>query len=289
MKNEPEFQGQHRLSQIYLKQFGYMKDNKWWVSVYQAGKETTDNILVEQFTKETNIFDLPYRHFRFKRHFENTSNKIENHYKTIISNLDNQKQLTPKDNDILCHFVPNLMCRTNPFRSFIDSLLRTAETRDKFLNEITLLMGDNVEIKNQLSSLKIDFQLNIAIGTLMNHMIRVLTTFKQVVIKNFGNNGWITTDNPVYLDRQEHYEWIIPIEAEIYFPLSKDYCLFMYHDKSEINKNPLRNLKPNKIHSVDFATFESITEGIVNNHSEYLIMPTELEITNVTDNEKNGL
>ena len=281
--NNPEFQGQHRLSQVYLKQFGYQMDGKWWVSVYQLGKETTDNVLIEKFTKETNIFDLPYNDFTLRRHFENTSNTIENKFRAVISNLHNQKQLTSNDQSLLCHFVPNLLCRTKPFRNFVDALLRTSETRDKFLNEITLLTGDNDEIKFQLSLLKKDFQLNVAIGTLMNHLVAVLSNFKMVVIKDYGNNGWITTDNPVYLDRQGHFEWIIPIEAEIYFPLSKDFCLFMYHDNSELNHNPLRKLRINKINTVDFPTFETMTKGIFHNLSEFMIMPIQIEKSNVTE------
>jgi hypothetical protein len=284
----PEFQGQHKLSQIYLKQFGYKKDDKWWLSVSKFGNPRTENVLIENFTKETNIFDLPFNNFELKRHFENTSNIIENRYQTVISNLDNQKRLTPRDKGLLCNFVPNLMCRTQPFRGLIDSLLRTSDTRDKFLNEITLFSDDTQETKDQLAMLKIDFQLNVAIGTLMNHMVKVLSNYNQVVIKDEGNKGWMTTDNPVYMDRQDHFEWIIPIEAEIYFPLSKDYCLFMYHEKSPSNLNPLRKLEKDKIHNVDFDTFHGITQKVVTNLYEYLIMPVELEETDLTK-EENGL
>ena len=30
-----EFQGQHRISQIYLKQFGFKRDGKWYISVWR--------------------------------------------------------------------------------------------------------------------------------------------------------------------------------------------------------------------------------------------------------------
>lgn len=283
---EPTHQKQHRISQVYLKQFGYEKDEKWWVSVYQVGKETTDNVLIENFTTETNIFDLPFNDFRLKRHFENTSGIIENYYKKVILNLHNQKKLTQKDKDLLCHFVPNLMCRTEPFRGFIDSLLKNSDTRDKFLNEITLLTGENKDIKSQLSELRIEFQLNVAICTLMNHMVTVFRDFQQVVIKDFDNKSWLTTDNPVFMDKQGHFEWIIPIEAEIYFPLSKDFCLFMYNDKSELFENKLRQLKVDKVNEVDFSTFEGITNKVLTNLKEFMIMPVELENSDVTGRNK---
>jgi hypothetical protein len=207
--NEPGNQGQHRISQVYLKQFGYLRDEQWWISVYQKGKESTDNKLIYEFTKETNIFDVPFKNFKIRRHFENTSSQIESRYRTVISNLTHQKQLTPKDRDLLCHFVPNLMCRTKPFRHFIDLLLRETDTREKFINEITLLCGDSKETKELLRIFKIDYQLNIVVGILMNHLVTVLRKFKQVVIKDTENKGWMTTDNPVCLDKQDHHEWIM--------------------------------------------------------------------------------
>jgi hypothetical protein len=280
--NEPENQGQHRISQVYLKQFGYQKDDDWWVSVYQIGKKTTDNKLVNDFTKETNIFDVPFKDFKIRRHFENTSSLIESRYRTVISNLTNQKQLIPKDRDLLCHFVPNLMCRTKPFRSFIDLLLRDRETRDKFINEITLLRGVNEETRELLSIFKIDFQLNVVVGVVIEHLVTVLRQFKQVIIRDAEDKGWMTTDTPVFIDKQEHHEWIMPIEAELYFPLSRDYCLFMYHEKSEIDSNPLRKLKENKINTVNFETFDEITKRIVYNANEFIIMPTQMQETDVT-------
>ena len=280
--NESEHQGQHRLSQVYLKQFGYQTDGEWWVSVSQKGKEFTDNVLIEEFTKETNIFDLPFKDFRIKRHFEKSSSLVENHYRKVISNLHNQKQTIAKDRDVLCNFVPNLMCRTKPFRHFINLLLNESDIRDKFINEITIFKENSKDTIELLSILQTEYQLNVVVGVLMNHLVTVLRHFKQVIIKDSENKGWITTDNPICLDKQGHNEWIMPIEAEIYFPLSKDFCLFMYHNKSELNTNPLRQLNVNKINSVDFATFDSITQKIVLNLNEFLIMPYPMDRTDVT-------
>lgn len=165
---------------------------------------------------------------------------------------------------------------------FIESLLKTSDTRDKFINEITLFKGNSDETKELLKIFKIDFQLNIAICVLMSHMVTVLRQFKQVVIKDCENKGWLTTDNPVHLDKNGHHEWILPIESEIYFPLSKDFCLFMYHDKAKIDSNPLRKLKINKVNKIHFPLFEDITKRNVLNLDEYMIMPIELEETDVT-------
>jgi hypothetical protein len=287
MNNEPIYQKQHKVSQVYLKQFGYKKDGEWWLSVYKAGKNETENVKIKDFTVEINIFDLPFKPSKLKRHFESTSNKIESYYPTVISNLHHQKRLTSKDKEVLSHFVANIMCRTNPFRNFINDLLKYSDTRDKFIKEITTFSNDKEEAKAFLDKFKIDFQLNIAVGILMEHLVLLFEKFDKVILKESNGNSWLTTDSPVLLDRQNKYEWIIPIESEIYLPLSKDFCLFMFHPKSEVSSNPLRRLNLDQVNELDFEAYDAITQKIIVDYDEYLILNIEMEPTDVTRNKSN--
>ncbi|WP_076551396.1 DUF4238 domain-containing protein [Maribacter ulvicola] len=281
MKNEPEFQGQHKIPQVYLKEFGYKKEDEWWISVLKIGSRKTENVRITDFTKETNVFDLPFKDMESRRHYENLFNKIENRYNTIIKNLLNQKKLIEKDDDYLNHFVANILSRTNPTRFFIFEFLKDNSIREKFINEITLFSEDKEHTEKVLKIFKVEYQLNVALGTVMNHFVHVLRNFNKVIIKECDGKGWLTTDSPVHIDKQGREEWLIPIEAEIYLPLSKDFCLFMYHPKSEISTNPLRKLKINKINKVDFNTFDSITKKVTFDFDEYLIMNTETEPTEI--------
>lgn len=287
MDNESICQKQHKVSQVYLKQFGYKKNGEWWLSVYKAGKSETENVKIKDFTAEINIFDLPFKPSELKRHFESTSSKIENYYQTVISNLHHQKRLTSKDKEVLNHFVANIMCRTNPFRGFINDLLKCSDTRDKFIKEITMFSNDKEEVQAFLDKFKIDFQLNIAVGILMEHLILLFEKFDKVILKESNGNAWLTTDSPVHLDRQNKYEWIIPIESEIYLPLSKDFCLFMFHPKSEVSSNPLRSLIVDRVNELDFETFDAITQKIIVDYDEYLILNIEIEPTELTKNKYN--
>ena len=68
----PKYQGQHRISQVYLKEFGYVKGGKWYIAIWEKSKNHTDYVLIENFTKETNVFDLPFfESGEERRHFEN--------------------------------------------------------------------------------------------------------------------------------------------------------------------------------------------------------------------------
>ena len=281
MKNEPKFQEQHKVSQVYLKEFGFKKNGEWWLSVLKIGNKMTENVKISGFTIETNIFDLPFENMESRRYYENLFNTIENRYKTIIKNLKNQKKIIEKDSDYLNHFVANILCRTNPTRFFITNYLKDEQVRKKFINEITIFSEDKEHTEKVLKMFKSEYQLNLALGTVMNHFVHIFRNFEKIIIRECDGNGWLTTDSPVHIDKQGHYEWLIPIEAEIYLPLSRDFCLFMYHPRSEITTNPLRNLKKNKINEVNFETFDRINKKITFDFNKYLIMNEETEPTKI--------
>jgi hypothetical protein len=286
---EVEFQGQHRISQVYLKQFGFKRDGKWYISVWKKCLNHTDIELVESFSKEINVFDLPYNDFKLRRHFENTSNIIEREYPKIINTIANQHQLISKHKYFLCLYVANLICRTKPYRDFFDLCLKNKWTRNKFLGEMTMFKEETLpELKQFLDELKADLQLNVAIDSLMNHLVHVFKAFSFIILKDFGNRGWLTSDNPIVIDKQNNHSWIVPVEAEIYFPLSKNFCLFMFHKGSEAQANPLRRLKINKITNIDELTHKIICDRIIQNNSGYLIFPAEIHKTYFNDDEKNG-
>lgn len=277
---EAELQGQHRISQIYLKQFGFERDGQWYIAVWRKFLDYTNIEPIKTFSKEVNIFDLPFVDFKLRRHFENTSNLIESEYSKIINTLSNQQQLIPKHKDILCHYVANLICRTKPYRDSFYNLLKNEETRVKFLKEITMFKEEEYpEIQECLDTLKDEFQLNVAICTLMSHLVRVFRSFDFIILKDYENKRWCTSDNPVILDRQNNYSWIIPVETEIYFPLSKDFCLFMFHKHSEIQTTHLRKNKINKVNQSDQLTYDSIFDKILHNENEFLVFPFEIDKT----------
>lgn len=285
---EPEFQKQHQVSQIYLKQFGYCDvDKQHWVSVYKVGERKTENIKVVDFTIQTNIFDLPFEEMEIKRHFENLSSKLENRYRTVILNLRNQKRLTLQDKDLLNYFVANMLCRTNTFRNFISVILQDENDREVLFKEITMFPENNndyEELKVVLNSIKEKSKINIVICYVMNHLFEVFRRFDKVVLKDNSNIGWLTSDNPVYIDRFENHHWLIPIESEIYFPLSKDFCLFMFNSNSKFTENPLRKLKLDKPNSIDFENCDIINKKMfLENQAylgfEYLIFNTQIAET----------
>jgi len=284
MNNQyPKTQKQHRLSQVYLKKFGYLQDDVWMVSVLKLGSKITENVKILEFTIEENIFDLPFGSIEEKRHFETLSGKIENHYNKLINNIENQKRITPKDKDILNHFIPNLLCRTTHFRQFINLLVENQESRKHLLDEITMFGGGEArfefEFLTVLSPPKV--RINVMMGLIMNHLFHIFRHFKKIILKSPDDCGWLTSDNPVYIDLKDKSNWLIPIDAEIYLPLSKKYCIFLYNENSNLNSNPLRKLKNDVVNRLDLNTFETLASKIARNLDKYLIFSEKYQPTTI--------
>ncbi len=159
MKKHPEIQKQHRLSQVYLKKFGFQIDGEWMVSIMELGNGKIENVKVSEFTAEENIFDLPFANFEHKRHFETLSGKLENDYNRLVNNIEYQKTLTEKDKDLLNNFTANILCRTTHFRSYINWLIDDVDTRIFFLNEIMMFKKDGGDT---------EYFLNITRSALLN-------------------------------------------------------------------------------------------------------------------------
>ena len=280
-KQYPKTQKQHRLSQVYLKKFGYLQDDVWMISVLKLGSKITENVKILEFTTEENIFDLPFGSVEEKRHFETLSGKIENQYNKLINNIENQNRITPKDKDILNHFVPNLLCRTTHFRQFINLLVENQESRKHLLDEITMFGGGEArfefEFLTVFSPPKV--RINIIMGLIMNHLIHIFRHFKKIILKSPDDYGWLTSDNPVYIDLKDKSSWLISIDAEIYLPLSKKYCIFLYNENSNLNSNPLRKLKKDVVNRLDLNTFETLASKIARNLDKYLIFSEKYQPT----------
>ncbi|WP_291100922.1 MULTISPECIES: DUF4238 domain-containing protein [unclassified Flavobacterium] len=275
----PKIQKQHRLSQVYLKKFGYLQDDVWMISVIKLGSKITENVKILEFTTEENIFDLPFGNIEEKRLFETLSGKIENQYNKLINNIENQNRLIPKDKDLLNHFVPNLLCRTTHFRRFINSLIENQESRKYLFDEITMFKGadSRIDIEVLIDISPPETRVNLITGILMNHLVYVFRHLKKIILKSPADYGWLTSDNPVYIDLQNDNGWLIPIEAEIYFPLSKKYCLFLFNENSKLNSNPLRKLKTDIVNTIDFNTFDTVAPKIARNLDKYLIFSERYE------------
>ena len=92
---EPELQNQHRVPQVYLKQFGYKLGGKWNVCVLDRAKNQIEDIPVREFSVTINEFDYPSEKMSERRHFENTASFIEGMYYDVVKHIKQHNLLLP--------------------------------------------------------------------------------------------------------------------------------------------------------------------------------------------------
>jgi hypothetical protein len=64
-----ESQKQHRVPQVYLKQFGFEKDKIWYVTIFNPTKNYTEDVPIKEFNYAINEFDLPSDDYNEKKAF----------------------------------------------------------------------------------------------------------------------------------------------------------------------------------------------------------------------------
>ncbi len=285
---------QHRISKVYWKHFAFDKlnerTNKIEGHVCYLNLGNNDPVLktipIKEFTTETNLFDTSITdpvHFRY---FEELNGKLETHYNNIINALAKNGGLSGKRVDHLAGFAANLFVRQEAIREdFLIPVLRDDGTRRKLFNEITMLKNDAnrkltlaVFEEIEKDNPQINDYLNAISGEIWYHLYQIFRKFTHVFLKAPKDKYWFSTDNPVYVDNRDSIEaWMIAPQAEIYFPLSKDYLLFMYNHRIQTD-NRLRTFPTNKVVEATDELIEHIIHtSIEKSIKRYFVMPKNHE------------
>lgn len=274
-------QGQHRVSQTYLKQFSFRnKNNSHVISVMELGNPITQMKYVKSFTKENNLFNLDLFNGRSRTLFEDNCQKIETHYPKLLKSLDRENILVNEGRQLLIQFIPSLLCRSVPFRKLVELLISNDITREKFFKEITtfeVTLSHLKTLKSLNKDLDLRFQTNFVMFSIMEFFLTALQDFSFVILKDTHNGGWITSDNPVFHDKQGNNVYTLPLESEFYFPLSPTYCLFVFYQKVK-GTNILRKMEDKSINEIDTPTYELITHKLAQNALKYVIYPVDMGI-----------
>ena len=279
-------QNQHRVSQVYLKEFGYQTEGgPWKISALETDKFklmldldklffTQQNI--KSTTAEYNIFDLVDGNPDNVTLLEDLNGKIETWYPTIIKDIKKNSELSEASEDILIQFISNLLCRVEPFRQLIFSHINS-NNRLHFLRAMCVFQEDKgrgfVKILDELS---IEAQLNPVCFVVMEHIMNKLSCFDYVILNEYQNRGWITSDNPVILDNNISSNSIFSIDTEVYFPLSKDFCIFFSHPNAKVKNNILRTYRNKSFINATKEIQEMIYEKVRINADKLIFFPLEI-------------
>jgi hypothetical protein len=272
-------QEQHRIPRTYLKNWAFLKDKISCLTIFDCLLNEVQDIEVNKFTVAINEFDLPSEDPIERRHYETTAGKVEGWYTMVLNSIESQNKLTERHEDILRHFISLLHCRSEVVREEFCLLLDDQFSREKFIKEVMILRKEGEptpeDILLALSAVPKNKRLNLITGAITNHYSRVFRAFSAIILKPSGNIKWLTTDLPVYFDKQENFNYLVSWDSEIYFPLSPDYCLFLFHKKSTLNRNSLRMAVPNRVHLLNDEEVDAINRKLLNDAYRFLVIPQE--------------
>lgn len=282
----PQKQDQHKIPQVYLRQFGYTNsNNQSCVSVLQEGETWTRQKSIKSFTAETNFFDIPSYDQEIVRMFEKLNCALETEFNAILADLDTSQQLSHKSYAYLVQLVVNLIGRSDYWRNWIKGLLRH-ENKEIFLKVILIPICKDWEDlkaidKKPYYRLLVDGDpeevINRVILYFMNHLLIRLELFEVVILQSKQQKPWFTTTNPVVVHHRPAPNEIIGKDSEIYFPLSPKYLVYFHFKGSDDQKNELRHFDTNKVYiATDEQNDHIQKEIILKNPAEFIIVCGEL-------------
>jgi len=279
---ETDNQNQHKLPQVYMKQFGYQTKGHSKISVMKVGEKFTRQKSIESFLSETNIFDIKSDKPKIVRIFEKLNGEFENEYLKIIRELNENKKLSNKSYSILLQFIPNLIARSQPTRELVIKLMQS-DVKENFLMMICSHKVKNIKELHEQDFFKIiaknpvtDSTVNRALLFFTDYLFNRTGHYDIVIIESQDGKPWFTSDNPVIFENKMHKFEIMGIDSEIYFPLNPKYLIYLHFRESKDKKNTLRKLEKNKVHLADDIQNMILQQKIVTNAHEYLIVAGKL-------------
>lgn len=280
MKN-PINQNQHKLPQVYMRQFGYLFNNQWKVSVIKIGEKFTRRKSIESFLSKTDIFKIKDSYEDLENIFEGLNGMIENEYLNLVNDLENQNKFSEKSRFILLQLIPNLLCRTDLFRDLVKEIINS----DSKVNFLRMICVENYKNIEELESQKY-FQVMINETTsegLINKILIFLSRYLQlrllnyeiVILKSQDEKTWSTSDNPVIFEYKYAKFDFLTDDSEIYFPLNPKYLIYLHNYKSSDKSNNLRLRETNEVYEVNDEENIELQQKILLNAIEYVIVDGE--------------
>ncbi|WP_439484426.1 DUF4238 domain-containing protein [Cyclobacterium plantarum] len=279
---QPINQNQHKVPQVYLKQFGYLFGKQFKVSVLKIGEKFTQQKSIKSFLAENNIYDIDSEVPEIERLFEQLNCDIETEYLHIISDLENSGTLSDKSYAVLLQLIPNFIARSDSWRSMIYFLL-DSDVKTNFLKIICAHRAESFEDLETKDFYRVMADnpaneiINRALLFFTEYLIRRVGYFEIVILKSQEGKPWFTTDNPVIVDNRTKKFEIMTMDSELYFPINPKYLAYLHFKEANDKENELRALETNKIHTVTDQQNWDLQQLIMRNAHNYLIIEGELK------------
>ena len=279
---KPIKQSQHKVPQVYLKQFGYRFKQQHKVSVLKIEESFIRRKSIESFLAKTNIFDIQSELPEVERLFEQLNCDIENEYPDIISDLENKRTLNEKSYAVLLQLIPNFIARSDRWRLMIYSLLKS-DVRTNFLKIICAHRADSFEDLETKDFYRIMADkpakeiINRALLLFTEYLLKRIRYFDIVILQSQKGKSWFTSDNPVIVENRTAKFEIMTKDSEIYFPINPQFLAYLHFKDADDKENELRSLETNVVNRASDQKKSDLQQLIMRNAHNYVIFPGEFQ------------
>lgn len=284
---------QHRIPQVYLRLWSFKdKSNADTLCVLKKGDPVPHRKHVKKFTAEINLFDTTIHDAGFERFFDEKCKYVETNYPKVVSALTHGTY-SGQTRIYLTEFTSNLFVRQRKTFEFLTSIIDKEYLRNKFLNEFTILEDDDNPnlIKAVYEEISIDIEHTIdsrvsaVILPAWKHFNKVIGHFNHVILKAPQERAWFTSDNPVIVHWFGVDGWILGPDAEVYFPISKEYLVYMFSEKLE-KSGSLRSLPFDQVSDATIEIFDDIMFNVIGKQNpDYAVLGEDLSLHNLETGE----
>jgi hypothetical protein len=288
----PPNQDQHKLPQVYLKEFGYLHNEQWMVSIINRGERFTRQKSIGSFTAETNVFDIESEDDRFPRMFESLNCDLENLYHEMLKDIDDNDEIPDKCWEIIVQFTPNMMVRSDYWRSFVKEILESKDKNTFLEITISVLSKSPEDLQNLkeknfykvISEGKItNSKLNRVLILFLNYILHHLTPLDLIILEAPKGKEFFTSDNPVNFkpNQIKGKLGLFSVNTEVYFPLSPKYLAY-FRFKNAKKSNPLLSKLQNRgIYKIQDIMSEEEYDKLIQNEiigvsDELIISPKKI-------------
>ncbi len=282
-------QKQHRIPQVYLRQWAFRNDkNAEVLSVLKSGEDVSHHVTVKRFTAEKNLFDTTLHDEGFSRFFDKQSQYVESNFPKILQALS-QNAYDGQTRIYLSEFISNLFVRQQTTYDLFKWILPREPLRKKLLNEIAILEDDPEQplIRGVYEEMSIDpdhtldSKVSAIILQAWKHFNQVLQRFTHTVIKVPGEMYLPTSDNPVVVQGMAEDAWLIGPDAEIFFPISKEYLVYM-RAKNKPKRSSLATFPEEQVTIASEEVIEDVILNVtVKSKYNFAIVPVDLGLLNI--------
>lgn len=276
---------QHLISEVYLKQFGYIdKNNQWRICalekskiplMHKNGKRWLSHKSIGSFLAMNNYFDFEDdEDIAFARLIEDGNSAIETYFPTLIRELEIDKPISQKGEAILAQYVTNLYVRTSNFDLLLNDLISLG-AYDRFLEECLMFETDVDFLPKMVKNPKFNSTKNIknlSRFLFWNYFLKRLAYFEYFIVKPCDGKRWISSDNPVVINNHVNDQTLISFETEIIFPFSDAILILFKLSRSKKVSKIFENTILKGITTASSEVNDEINNIIMNNADNYLII-----------------